>query len=189
VLSDQRMQPVMPSMPSVAGADQPPDHLHLRSQCRVIFGQSSPMNSTRTNLYVSRQAGHSARRPLHSNDQVLTPKRARHPISSPVAGEPAGAQSVGRSPKGDQFRGVLDPPAAAAAEPPRQPGRLGLKSLVSRGEHAFEPSGLSGRLSCSSGRRVSTPRNWSPLGDLPTDCAPAGSPATGLLMDVVPASA
>ncbi len=69
-------------------------------------------------LSVSNQTEHSTRRPLHPNDQVLTPKRARHPISSPVAGEPAGARSVSRPPIGP-VRVSADPPAAAAVEPPR----------------------------------------------------------------------
>jgi len=43
------------------------------------------------------QTGHSTRRHLQPNDRVLTPKRARHPISSPVTGEPAGARSTLRS--------------------------------------------------------------------------------------------
>src|SRR5882762_4920756 len=84
------------------------------------------MNSTRTNLYVSRQAGHSTRRPLHSNDQVLTPKRARHPISSPVAGEPAGARSVNR-PRIEPERVSADPPAAAAVEPARSTRLISLE--------------------------------------------------------------
>jgi hypothetical protein len=47
---------------------------------------------------------HSTRKPLQPNDQVLSPKRARHPISSPVTGEPAGARSVNRPRIGARFR-------------------------------------------------------------------------------------
>ena len=78
--------------------------------------QSSPMNSTRTNSSMSVRQNHSTRRHLHPNDQVLTHGQARHPISSPIAGEPAGARSVSRPPKGPG-RASADLPAAAAAEP------------------------------------------------------------------------
>src|SRR5664280_2556261 len=77
------------------------------------------MNSTRSNSSVSGRQDHSTRGPLQPNDQVLTPKRARHPISSPVTGEPAGARSVNRSRKGPE-RVSANPPAAAAAEPPTE---------------------------------------------------------------------
>src|SRR5664280_3847218 len=41
---------------------------------------------------------------LQPNEQVLTPRRARHPISSPVAGELVGARSDIRPPR----RGALE---------------------------------------------------------------------------------
>ena len=43
---------------------------------------------------------------------------ARHPISSPATGEPAGARSANRLPK-EPERASADQPAAAAVEPPR----------------------------------------------------------------------
>src|ERR1039458_4897657 len=75
---------------------------------------SSTRNPSRVQLARSQHPGH-----LRPNDQVLTPRRARHPISSPVTGEPAGARSVNRSPKGPGSVSA-DPPAAAAAEPPTE---------------------------------------------------------------------
>jgi hypothetical protein len=64
--------------------------------------------------------------PLHSNDQVLTPERARHPISSPVTGEPASARSVNR-PHIEPERVNADPPAAAAVEPLRSTRLISLE--------------------------------------------------------------
>ncbi len=78
--------------------------------------QSSPMNSTRTNSSMS-----SVRITAPGDTCTLMIKcshhgRARHPISSPITGEPAGARSVSRPPKGPG-RASADLPAAAAAEP------------------------------------------------------------------------
>ncbi len=53
-------------------------------------------------------------------------RRARHPISSPVTGEPAGARSASRPPKGPE-RGSAIPPVAAAAEPPMEARLISLE--------------------------------------------------------------
>ncbi len=58
--------------------------------------------------------------------------RARHPTSSPITGEPAGARSVSRPPKGPG-RASADLPAAAAAEP------LIDARLISLGRRHFGP--------------------------------------------------
>src|SRR6478752_7673833 len=63
--------------------------------------------------------GHSTRRHPQPNDRVLTPKRARHPISSPVTGEPAGARSLRRSRTRPGSKSA-DPPAAAGQSLPEE---------------------------------------------------------------------
>src|SRR5680860_1751 len=76
------------------------------------------MNNTLQATPSDGRHDHSTRRHLQPNDQVLTPKRARHPISSPVTGVPAGARSVSRPQKRGPGRVSADLPAAAVAEPP-----------------------------------------------------------------------
>src|SRR5664279_793139 len=78
------------------------------------------MNSnTLQQLLHSPDTGHSTRRHLQPNDRVLTPKRARHPISSPVTGEPAGARSLRRS-RTRPGSTSADPPAAAGQSLPEE---------------------------------------------------------------------
>src|SRR5664279_4134109 len=88
------------------------------------------MNSnTLQQLLHSPDTGHSTRRHLQPNDRVLTPKRARHPISSPVTGEPAGARSLRRS-RTRPGSTSADPPAAAGQSLPEETP-AGLIRLVS----------------------------------------------------------
>ena len=99
VLRDQRMQPgdALQTLRQ-PGLRQSPAGFVLDFDVVVVFGPVVPDEHQHPQqlLQARRTNGHSTRRHLQPNDQVLTPKRARHPISSPVTGEPAGARSVNR---------------------------------------------------------------------------------------------
>ena len=85
VLGDQRMPPgdALQSLRQ-AGLGQPPPGLVLDLDVVVVFGPVVPDEQQHPQqlLQCSPDKGHSTRRHLRPNDQVLTPRRARHPISS-----------------------------------------------------------------------------------------------------------